>query len=205
MPVKWEALARKFGNRDFFIFFRRFFLYTVFEKTNWMEITMISCKITELKTFMGRLLATDCFDGFLLEEAALVTYNTFTIDGRLKKEFYAAKEWEDVSVRPYEFSCWSDVRSICFSLIKGKKTPVSLKFVLQLKPEEMNALLSENGLSPSEKTIKAFIVTIRYGNGGMTCTTGVSLLEFSLDKIAERLWDKAFLQFLEEKGISYVL
>lgn len=166
---------------------------------------MISCKITELKNFMGRLLATDCFDGFLLEEAAITTYNAFTIDGRLKKEFYTSEEWDDVSVRPYEFSCWSDVRSICFSLIKGKKTPASLKFVLQLKPEKMNELLSEYSLSLSEKTVKAFIVTIRYGIGGITCTTGISLSGFSLDKTTEKLWDKAFLQFLEANGISYAL
>lgn len=166
---------------------------------------MISCKITELKNFMGRLLATDCFDHFLLEEAAITTYNTFTIDGRLKKEFYTSEEWDDASVRPYEFSCWSDVRSICFSLIKGKKTPASLKFVLQLKPEKMKELLSEDSLSLSEQTVKAFIVTIRYGVGSMTCTTGVSLSGFSLDKTAEKLWDKAFLQFLETNGISYVL
>lgn len=166
---------------------------------------MISCKITELKNFMGRLLATDCFDGFLLEEAAITTYNAFTIDGRLKKEFYTSEEWNDVSVRPYDFSCWSDVRSICFSLIKGKKTPASLKFVLQLKPEKMNGLLAENGISCSDEMVKAFIVTIRYGVCGMTCTTGVSLSGFSLDKTAEKLWDKAFLQFLEANGISYVL
>lgn len=166
---------------------------------------MISCKIIELKNFMGRLLATDCFDGFLLEEAVITTYNTFTIDGRLKKEFYTSEEWNDPSIRPYAFSCWSDIRSICFSLIKGKKTPAALKFVLQLKPEKMKELLSENGVSPSEEMVKALIITIRYGAVGMTCTTGVSLSGFSLDKTAEKLWDKAFLQFLEANGISYAL
>ncbi|MBO5094165.1 MAG: hypothetical protein J6C33_07395 [Lachnospiraceae bacterium] len=166
---------------------------------------MISCKINELKNFMGRLLATDCFDDFLLEEAVIATYNTFTIDGRLKKEFYTSEEWNDPSVRPYSFSCWQDVRPICFSLIKGKKTPASLKFVLQLKPEKMNSLLAENGLSPSDETVKVLVVTIRYGAGGMSCTTGISLSGFSLDKTAEKLWDKAFLQFLDANKISYGL
>ena len=83
---------------------------------------MISRKITELKHFMTRLLASDCFDSFLLEQAIITTYNTFTIDGHLERNFYTSEEWEDPSLCPYDLSCWADIRPICFSLIKGKKT-----------------------------------------------------------------------------------
>ena len=166
---------------------------------------MTSCKITELKNFMGRLLATDCFDDFLLEQAVLVTYNTFTIDGRLEKEFYSSEEWDDPSIRPYPFSCWSDIRSICFSLIKGKKTPVAMKFVLYLKPEKMTEILSQSDITIPDGYVKALVLTIRYKSGEMTCTTGISLTDFFPDKTAERLWDKAFLQFLEKNGIAYEL
>lgn len=42
---------------------------------------MIALQIKEIKSFMGKLLGTECFDSFLLEEAVITTYNTFRIDG----------------------------------------------------------------------------------------------------------------------------
>lgn len=48
---------------------------------------MIALQIKEIKSFMGKLLGTECFDSFLLEEAVITTYNTFRIDGRINREF----------------------------------------------------------------------------------------------------------------------
>lgn len=166
---------------------------------------MISYKISRLKDFMSKLLTTDCFDSFLLEQAVITTYNTFTIDGHMEKEFYTQEEWQDAALRPYDFSCWSDVRPFCFSLIKGKKTPVSMKFILHLKPEKMQEILSENEVSIPADYIRAFVLTIRYSINGMSCTTGVSYSDFLLDKTADHLWDKRFSQFLDENDISYQL
>ena len=45
---------------------------------------MIALKITHIKQFMNRLLAGEDFDSFLLEEASISTYNTFTIDRAAK-------------------------------------------------------------------------------------------------------------------------
>ena len=42
---------------------------------------MIALRIKDVKHFMGRLLGTDFFDIFLLEQAVVTTYNTFTVDG----------------------------------------------------------------------------------------------------------------------------
>lgn len=166
---------------------------------------MTSYKITELKTFMSKLLASDCFDIFLLEQASITTYNTFTIDGHMEKAFFSSEEWEDASIRPYSFTCWSHIRPICFSLIKGKKTPVSMKYVLRLKPEAMHKLLSSENLSIPDGFLDAFIVTIRYNENGMSCTTGVSFSDFLPDKAPEHLWDKAFAQFLDKHAIDYQL
>lgn len=166
---------------------------------------MTSYKITELKTFMSRLLTSDCFDIFLLEQAVLTTCNTFTIDGHVEKDFFTSEEWEDVSICPYKFSCWSQIRPICFSLIKGKKTPVSMKYILRLKPEKMQQLLSSAELFVPDGFLDAFIVTIRYNDNGMSCTTGVSFSNFLPDKAPEHLWDKAFAQFLDKNSISYQL
>ena len=56
---------------------------------------MIALQIKEIKSFMGKLLGTECFDSFLLEEAVITTYNTFRIDGRINREFYSDEEWEN--------------------------------------------------------------------------------------------------------------
>lgn len=164
---------------------------------------MTAYKITELKNFMNRLLTTDCFDIFLLEQAVIITYNTFTIDGRLEKEFYTTEEWEEPSLRPYPLSCWSDIRPICFSLIRGKKTPVRMKFVLQLKPEMTQKLIADNDIKIPDHFVKAFVLSIRYENGSMSCTTGVSFSSFLPDKTPERLWDDAFRRFLKNKNIDH--
>lgn len=166
---------------------------------------MISCRITELKNFMSKLLVTDCFDSFLLEQAVITTYNTFTIDGHIEKSFYSSEEWEAAESHPYHFSCWSDIRPLCFSLIKGKKTPVSMKFILRLKPEKMQLLFSHEDISVPDSYIDALIVTIRYNINGMNCTTGISFSDFLPDKTPEKIWDKAFLQFLDSNSIAYQL
>ena len=163
---------------------------------------MISCNIIKLKDFMSKLLTTDCFDSFLLEQATITTYNTFHIDGRLEKDFFSSEEWEDVTLRPYSFSCWSDIRPICFSLIKGKKTPISMKYVLRLKPEHMQRLFESENLSVPKGFVDALIVTIRYNANGMSCTTGVSFSNFLPDKTAEKIWDKAFIQLLNKADIA---
>lgn len=164
---------------------------------------MILCRIKELKNFMAKLLTTDCFDSFLLEQALITTYNTFTISGRLQKDFYTSEEWSDTALCPYSFSRWSEIRPICFSLIRGKKTPVNMKFVLQLKPELTEKLLADSDVTVPGNFVKAFVLTIRYDETGMYCTTGVALSSFLPDKTPDRLWDKAFLRFLDRKGIAY--
>lgn len=164
-------------------------------------VFMVSYKITKLKDFMSKLLTTDCFDAFLLEQAVITTYNTFTIDGRIEKAFYSAKEWEAAAC-PYRFSCWSELRPICFSLIKGKKAPVGMKFILQLKPEKQKALLAKSETVIPEHYISAFVVTIRYGAAGMSCTTGISYSDFLADKTPERIWDQAFARFLAQADIA---
>ena len=47
---------------------------------------MDSLKILDEKTFMSKLLVSDTFDKFLLLEAIIGTYSTFSIDGRFSGE-----------------------------------------------------------------------------------------------------------------------
>lgn len=163
---------------------------------------MIAVKVTNVKNFMSKLLAQDCFDRFLLAEASISTYNTFVIDGHQIREFYSADEWQERE-NAYEFSTWSEMRSMCFDLIKGKHTPVAFRFTLYLKPEFNETILdiSQTGVTPSQ--VRAFVLNIRYEKGSLSLTTGTSFATFLMDKTPDELWDTYVLKFLGTQDISF--
>lgn len=163
---------------------------------------MIALQIKNIKTFMAKLLGTECFDVFLLEEAVISTYNTFTIDGRQNRDFYTGEEWDDAEIRPYAFSRWKDVRGICFSLIKGKHTPCGFKFVFQLIPDKTAEMLGA-GEAAGAGHIKAFVLTVRYDENGLVLITGTSMAAFVPDKTADIAWDHGIRLFLDRYGIEY--
>lgn len=164
---------------------------------------MLAIKIKDVKSFMAKLLSADTFDAFLLEEARIHTFNTFTIDGRRNREFYTKEELEDPEIFPYEYSQWKDVKGICFQLIKGKKVPTFMKLILHMKPEEAYTLLEEAGASGLGDRLKAFVVTIKFDAGGLLLTTGTSFDTFLMDKTADLIWDNGCRRFLDEKGIAF--
>lgn len=163
---------------------------------------MIAFQVKELKNFMHKLLSTDCFDSFLLEEATVTAATTFQIDGHLNRDFYSREEWEDAALRPYDFASWKDMRGLCFDLIKGKRTPVNFRFVLHLTPEHTAALLQKNDLSPASEQVKAFVLNIKYDGSTLNLITATALHTFLPDKTPDRIWDAAMRSFLAKKEIS---
>lgn len=164
---------------------------------------MISLKITNIKQFMGKLLASEAFDSFMLEEAVISTYNTFTIDGHQNRNFYNTEEWEDKEIRPYEFSTWKQIRPICYSLIKGKHTPCAFKFTLHLIPDYVASILKNSDTSVTTQQIRALALNIKYDGTDLTLVTGMSFHTFLMDKSVETLWDNAVRQFLVKRDINY--
>ena len=49
---------------------------------------MIALTMTGIKDFMSHLLLKDTFDSFCFIEGEIVTFNTFTIDGFIHREFF---------------------------------------------------------------------------------------------------------------------
>ena len=164
---------------------------------------MIALKITNIKQFMGKLLGSEDFDAFLLEEASVSTYNTFLIDGHQNRDFYSAEEWDDESIRPYEFSTWKTIRPICFDLIKGTHTPTAFRFVLHLIPAHMESILHKGGSELNLQQVKAFVLNIKYDGTDLTLVTGTAFHTFLMDKTPDILWDRAVRQFLSTKEIEY--
>lgn len=166
---------------------------------------MIGIEITNIKLFMNMLLGTKAFDMFLLEEATVVTYNTFTIDGHINQEFYAGIDEIEGEASSYEWSEWSDIRQIVFGLIKGKRTPLQMKIVFHLKPEWINELLlkSDTNLQPGD--IRSLVLTLRYDHNGLKLVTATSLNIFSMDKSLDKIWDQYCRQILDQLQIPYEL
>ena len=151
---------------------------------------------------MNQLLTGDTFDIFLLEEAVISTANTHTIDGHINLDFFPPDE-RGADCVPYEFQPWSDLKGLCFHLIKGKHTPLYFKFVFHLKPEKATALLDRQTDPVSSDNLKAMVLTLRYDGTKAVLTTGTSYHTFVMDKEPDLIWDRTLLKYLSQKGINY--
>ncbi len=155
---------------------------------------MLALRITSLTNFMNQLLTGDVFDPFLLEEAVIAMAVTYTIDGHIHKEFYPEEE-RGADMLPYELKPWSEVKGLCFDLIKGRRTPLHFKFVLHLKPEQTVKLFAKEQVA-DPSVVKALALTVKYDEKGALLTTGIAYNTFVMDREPERIWDRAVLQYL---------
>ena len=158
---------------------------------------MISLHLTSVKGFMAHLLLSETFDNFHFIEGEIVTFNTFTIDGFLQKTFFPGEE--DIP----EHSSWKDLREYCYTLIKGRKPPLSFKFIFSLPPESIAQLIRQSQLDYPPGQIQGLYLNLRYDGGSLQCVTGTSLKTFALDKSLEQMWDKAVQAFLAQKQIPF--
>ncbi|WP_029320569.1 DUF5721 family protein [Butyrivibrio sp. AE3004] len=157
---------------------------------------MIALRIKNTRQFMSVLLASEVFDGFLLESAELVTANTYTIDGRVNKEFFGD---EDDGKALHELSEWKTLRPVCYELIKGKHTPLGFKFIMCISPEEKEGILQEE----MNTNISSLVFILRFKDGVITLTTGAALSGFLMDKSYETIWDDYMKRFLDNARIEY--
>ncbi len=169
---------------------------------------MLALKITSLKHFMNHLLRSDSFDIFLLEEAVIAAANTYTIDGHYNREFFTDRQSSsdhEPSSDPLpdtELIPWAGQKELCLQLIKGKKTPLHFKFVLQLAPSHMRSLLKDRMREEDIEKVKSFVLTIRYNGESAMLTTGTAYHTFMLTREPDIIWDKALTRYLAQKEIA---
>lgn len=158
---------------------------------------MIALKLPEVKECMSRLLLSDTFDSFLFIEGEIVTFSTFSIDGFLKKDFF---EKDMAPSRTY--TLWKDIREYAFSIIKGKRTPLSFQFVLGLSEMNIERLLQQQQLTFQPHDVQGLYLNLKYDGQNLTCVTGTSMKLFTLDKSLEEAWDQMVQRFFLKKEIS---
>lgn len=153
----------------------------------------------DIKKFMNHLLVADTFNSFLLEEATITTYNTFTIDGHIQKDFYTEDELNNLPDRT--LSTWSCIKPHCFNYIKGNKTPLKFKIVLKASASYTEKLLQDSGCGFNPNDVGGLYMNIRYdsrttllgeeaSSPSLDCISMASLNIFSMDKTLEKAWDE---------------
>lgn len=160
---------------------------------------MLAASVTDVRDFMEKLFLKETFDGFQLMEAVIVTSNTFVIDGHVRQEYYTKEEWEGLAEK--QISRWSSLRPLCFQLIKGKKTPESMRLVFKMADSGAEKLLEQSGLPYSLKDMEGLFFNVRYEGQKVQLTSGVSMKIFTMDKSLERFWEQKLEGFLKQENI----
>ena len=157
---------------------------------------MIALKIKNIKQFMNRLFASDRFDNFTVEEAVIKTFVTYNIDGMFEHGFYEEDDPLKGDTLFDGFTPWKLLRNNCTDLIKGKHTPVFMKFVFHGDTSLFSSY-------PEFDNIKALLIMIRFENTGLSLTTGTSMKEFSPDRTIDGLWDNQIKKLLTDCNCDY--
>lgn len=164
---------------------------------------MVMLSISEVKQFMAKLLAQNTFDTFILREMELSTFISFTVNGKLNEAFFTKEELEERAEKQY--ALWSDFRSIAYSMIKGNKTPLSLKIVFKLPEDRCVELIGQSGGRLKPEEVGGLYMNVRFENNELHIITGTAIKTFTMDKTLEQLWDHEVVQLLKEQGIVSTL
>jgi len=136
---------------------------------------MLSLSIADTKTFMAKLLKSECFDAFAFHSAVIHSFACFEIS----------------KIPANEPSTWQNMRHYAFEIIKGSALPKYIKIVLSKSGDVVGV----------PDTI--FFVNVLYEDGCINISTGVSQKTFSLDKSANIRWDEYVLNLLDGAGIEH--
>lgn len=159
--------------------------------------------ILDIKGFTGALFNGVLFDDFFTVQAEITTYNSFLIDGRIKKEYYDTDEIKDTDIDIY--SRWKKLKPICFNLIKGKKLPVS--FALVFKFPQKDFIIRQYDKMPQLEQKADYYINIKYNNKILSCTSVCSINTFTAEflnkgNLLQEAWDDFIKVFLKDNNIA---
>lgn len=166
------------------------------ERQDFIIRSMRSISIENIKSFTTHLFAKDTFDGFLVTEASFSTITNITIDGHINRDFMgeaelALPENQEGSV------FWRKLRPLCYEIIKGQKVPLRFKIVFMMPSDYVQSFLESTGLHYRPDQVNGLFLNITFQEGKLSCATGTSLKEFTLDKSLEHAWDDQIEKLLK--------
>ena len=164
---------------------------------------MLALNLVDIKDFMNKLLRSETFDHFLLQEAVIRTGATYSIDGTISTEDFSSEELEIYGIQDCKFLPFGMLRKKCFDLIKGTHTPSVFRFIFLLSPANLTRTLESLHSDLTPQDVTGMFLNIRYQNQTLTLTTGVSYRIFTPDKSFEHEWDRLILKFLRQNEIAF--
>ncbi len=162
---------------------------------------MKALEMDDLRAATSALFVKETFDAWLIREAQIITFNTFTIDGHIRQGYYSEEELEEKQVE--EFSYWRQIKPFCYELMKGKKLPESFHITLQPAPDEEAVFLSQAGTDLKEEDISGLYLNFRYENSKLRVVTGTSAVVFLPDRRLDQAWDEYAEDYLKEQGLFF--
>lgn len=162
---------------------------------------MLLLKITDVKSFMSKLLIKNVFDNFLMSELEIRTFSLFQIDGKLNQEWFDTDELEMLQDKDYVK--WEKVRPLVYQMVKGSKVPGSMKIVLLLSTENKYRILNRMQQNQTAEEVSQFFLNMKFEKGEMFLTTGVSYKIFTMDKTMQQQWELDLKKFLKYYEIEF--
>lgn len=148
--------------------------------------------ILDVKEFTKKLFMTDLFDKFSVVEAEFTTFVKFSINGKLNKAYF--DEADDRN-----FCTWSEIRHICFEIIKGKRTPTAFKIVLKFSEEFGKRWIGEN----TTKDLDAdMYLNIRYADKKLGLISSFSPKTFLLERDILHVFDRYVKDMFKKINIT---
>lgn len=166
---------------------------------------MIALALTDTKTITSHLFLKDTFDRFCLIEGEIITFNTFRIDGRIHRDFFdtSGSDAENGAESPGEYSFWSSLRSHCFNLIRGKRTPLGFRFVFSLSPENIARITDQTLPGLQAGDVQGLYLNFHFDGAALTCVTGTSFRIFTMNRSLEHVWDEMVQKFFRQHQIPF--
>ncbi|MDO4942164.1 MAG: DUF5721 family protein [Lachnospiraceae bacterium] len=161
---------------------------------------MIALQIDDVKHFMLHLFSKETFDAFWLYEAKIKMGVSYVIDGSLNLEFYDSDEQEAMEGRDY--ALWKEQKQMVFSMIRGHKTPENMQIILMMSKSNTEKMILQNNLPIRAEDVRGLFLNIHFKEGGLSCTTGVSLKTFTLEKGLDHLWEDMIQKYFKQKQIG---
>ena len=121
----------------------------------------------------------------------------------MNRDFYDADELAALTADGSEYLPFSYLRPVFFELIRGRHTPLYLKFVFLLSPSnaKKTILSSDTGFVPDD--ISGIFLNLTFRDGQMVLTTGVSYRTFTTDHSFDIAWDTLAARFLTNHGLDF--
>lgn len=159
--------------------------------------------LKDQKQFMNRLLKTELFDHFLLAEATIHGAISYSVDGHINREFFDTEELADLTADGSEYLPFSHFRPICYELIRGKHTPLYMKFVFLLSPANAIKTITSVDTGFTAEDVSGIFLNLTFRDGHLVLTAGVSYRTFTLDRSFDNAWDSLAARFLSSHGIDF--